>query len=100
MCYIGRPGHVHDACVFANSPIFTKGIKIFPNNMAHTSNGDNKIYIFLISNAAYPLIDWLMKPSPWNVLSDHSTFNYHLSSARMSVERAFSILKGMWRIVC
>lgn len=60
-----------------------------------------KTNLHLISNAAFPLLTWIMKPYP--ISNDMSlaqrNFNYRLSSARMTVENSFGRLKGRWRIL-
>jgi len=57
--------------------------------------------LHIISDAAFPLLTWVMKPYP--ISNDMSlaqrNFNYRLSSARMTVENSFGRLKGRWRIL-
>lgn len=57
--------------------------------------------LHIISDAAFPLLTWVMKPYP--ISNDmslaQSNFNYRLSSARMTVENSFGRLKGRWRIL-
>ena len=55
----------------------------------------------LFEDGAYPLLPWLLKPYPINVILNRSQrhLNKTLSSARSTVERAFAILKGRWRIL-
>ena len=94
----GWPGSVHDARVFQNSGIFKKGTtgKLFPN-WPLDMNGTN-VPIFLIGDAAYPLLPWLMKPFPGTDLDEQTyLFNKALSTARMPVENTFGRLKGRWR---
>ena len=60
---------------------------------------DVKVQCHLIADSAFPLDRTLMKPFP--VRSDMprnlSLFNYRLSRARCSVERAFGLLKNRFR---
>lgn len=64
--YIGWPGSVHDAHVFAHSSVYKmvinskllQGEKILING--------KQIPLFLIGDLAYPLASWLMKPFPHN----------------------------------
>ena len=53
----------------------------------------------LISDGAYPSTSWQLKPYPFTIpLNDaQKKFNKKLSSARVTVERAFGLLKGPWR---
>ena len=55
----------------------------------------------LFGDGAYPLLPWLLKPYPINVILNRSQrhLNKTLSSARSNVERAFAILKGRLRIL-
>ena len=55
--------------------------------------------LFLVANAAYPLLPWVMKPLPDNgqLHEERAHYNYRLSRARMVVENAFGRLKGRWR---
>ena len=97
--YIGWPGRVHDARVFANSMIYRKAERqaLFPNDMVNIEG--EQVPIVLLGDPAYPLMTWLMKPFSDNGrLTDSQTrFNYRLSKARMVVENAFGRLKGRWR---
>ena len=56
---------------------------------------------YLVGDAAYPLADWLIKPFPYenNMQFRPKIFNLALSQARVSIERAFGMLKGRWRLL-
>uniref|UniRef100_A0A1A8KU29 DDE Tnp4 domain-containing protein n=1 Tax=Nothobranchius kuhntae TaxID=321403 RepID=A0A1A8KU29_NOTKU len=98
--YVGWPGRTHDARVLSNSTIFIKAEQqdgyLFP--MSRDISGV-EVPVHLIGNAAYPLKKWLMKgfTQHHRLTPEQSTFNYHLSSARMVVENAFGRLKGRWK---
>ena len=96
---VGWPGKVHDARVFSNSSLYKKGTDgtLFPESQARNING-TAVPAFIIADAAYPLLPWVMKPFPdnGNLPSQKSHFNYRLSRARMVVENAFGCLKGRW----
>ena len=53
----------------------------------------------ILGDGAYPPTTWQVKPYSFNLnLSDtEKSFNKHLYSARVTVERAFGVLKGRWR---
>ena len=97
--YIGWPGRVHDARVFANSKIFRKAEDntLFPNYIVNIEGV--QMPIVLLGDPAYPLMTWLMKPYSDNghLTGGQTRFNYRLSKARMVVENAFGRLKGRWR---
>ena len=99
--YVGWPGKVHDARVFRNSSIYTKGCQgtLFPPRPRNINGTD--VPLVILGDPAYPLLPWLMKPFPDNGrLSDgQKTFNYRQSRARMVIENAFGRLKGRWRVL-
>ena len=74
-------------------------VRILPN----TESADNELYQISLksSKISYPFLSWLLKPCPINAMLNRSQrhFNKTLSSARSTVERAFAILKGRWRIL-
>ena len=53
----------------------------------------------MLGDGAYSLLPWLIKPYNFGPALTHSEklFNKKLSSARVTVERAFGILKARWR---
>jgi hypothetical protein len=94
---IGWPGSVHDARVFSNSAIFTKGNdqKLFPRELTKEINGE-EIPPLILADPAYPLLPWLLKGYPRNNAAQRreKVFNYRLSRARMTVENTFGRWKG------
>ena len=97
--YIGWPGRVHDARVFANSSLYHRGNNktLFPNWVEKISGTD--VPIVLLGDPAYPLLPWLMKafPDTGNLTRQQKKFNYRLSKARVVVEHSYGKLKGRWR---
>lgn len=96
---IGWPGRVHDARVFANSTLYTKGEHglLLPTR-PRIINGV-EVPLLLLGDPAYPLLPWLLKPFSDNgrLSEEQVSFNYRLSRARMVIENAFGRLKGRWR---
>ncbi|XP_045179625.2 uncharacterized protein LOC123539178 [Mercenaria mercenaria] len=97
--YVGWPGSVHDARVFANSPIARKlsTATAFDNRMENI-NGTQVPY-YIIGDPAYPILPVLMKAfaNTDQLTDDQRKFNITLSGARVVVENAFGRLKGRWR---
>lgn len=85
--YIGAPGRQHDARVFRNSPLFGQ-INDLVSGEYH-----------LLGDAAYPLKNNLITPFRDNghLTSRQHHFNTRLSSARVTIERTFGLLKGRFR---
>ena len=52
----------------------------------------------IVGDAAYPMKPWLMRPyTGANLTPKEKAFNYHHSSVRIVVEKAFGQLKARWR---
>lgn len=98
---IGYPGSMHDARVLRNSELFRKveNGNILREPVVNINGND--IRPLLLGDGAYPLLPWLLKPYPNNIVLNPTQrrFNKVLSSARVTVERAFGVLKGRWRIL-
>ena len=86
--YVGWPGSVHDARVFANSDLLSR---IEQNPFHLIPNG-----CFMVGDAAYPLSSFMMTPyrgiAGMNQLKHR--YNYVQSATRIVIERAFGVLKG------
>lgn len=55
---------------------------------------------YILGDPAYTLSNWLMKPyTHLTKVKVEKDFNYQLSRARVTIERAFGLLKGHWRIL-
>ena len=86
--YIGWPGRVHDARVFANSSLYQRGqSKTLLPDWKEMIAGRN-VPLVLLGDPAYPLLQWLMKAFPDNgrLSRQEKHFNYCLSRARVVVE--------------
>ena len=99
--YVGWPGSVHDARVFAHSPIYKQITEqeLLPGNRTMLMNSI-EVPLYLIGDSAYPIQTWLMKPFPHNtqnLTNEKKTYNYRLSRARIVVENAYGRLKARWR---
>ncbi|XP_041376825.1 protein ANTAGONIST OF LIKE HETEROCHROMATIN PROTEIN 1-like [Gigantopelta aegis] len=97
----GWPGSVHDARVLGNSNLYSQCEKGTCFSQPKTPIGGVDMSPFLIGDAAYPLLSWLMKPfrQTMETHDDIKHFNYRLSRARMVVENAFGRLKGRFRLL-
>lgn len=86
---MGNVGSVHDARVFRLSKVhdYTKDSSKCPNN-SH-----------IIGDAAYTINKHLRVPYRDNghLTLKQKNFNFCLSSARMSIERSFGLLKGRFK---
>ena len=99
--YVGWPGSVHDARVFANSGLYRRGQtkSLFPSWTETLGPGNKEVPLVYLGDPAYPLLDWLMKafPDTGHLTPEQRYFNYRLSSARVIVEHAYGKLKDRWR---
>ena len=87
--YGGWAGSVHDAQVFQNSSIFRK----FTSGLYAGC--------VLLADAAYPLAVWCLTPFERKQQQPlhEANYNFWHSSARMTVERAFGVLKKRFPIL-
>ena len=97
--YVGWPGRVHDARVFANSSLYQRGQTNSLLSSQPKSIAGRDIPLVILGDPAYPLLTWLMKAFPNNghLSQQQKTFNYRLSRARVVVEHCYGRLKGRWR---
>ena len=97
--YVGWPGRVHDARVFANSSLFRRGEAqtLFPDWKERIDDID--VPLVMLGDPAYPLLSWLMKAFQDNgsLTRSEKRFNYRLSKTRVVVEHTYGRLKRRWR---
>ena len=95
----GYPGSIHDARVLRDSSLYAlseqKRLLVNPVKVVEGF----RVRPLLIGDGAYPPLTWLVKPFPYhlNLAQRQKKFNKNLSSARVSVEQAFGLLKARWR---
>lgn len=84
--FIGKPGRMHDARVFAASGLEGILSMLPPEN-------------HVLGDSAYPLKSYVMRPyrDSGHLTDVQRRFNTRLSSARAVIERAFGRLKGKFR---
>ncbi|XP_031328585.1 putative nuclease HARBI1 [Photinus pyralis] len=88
-CFIGFPGSVHDARVFSKS-----GMQERCNNDQFFPNDSH-----ILGDSAYPLSQHVLVPYKDNghLTRKQTKFNVIHASTRVTIERAFGLLKGRWR---
>ncbi|CAF1487329.1 unnamed protein product [Rotaria sordida] len=97
---IGAPGRCNDSSIYNNCslsnviqhPIYQNHFMMINNIMVHSH---------LIADSAFALSSNLMKPysDRPNMPKTQTLFNYRLSRARCSIERAFDSLKNRFRLL-
>ena len=95
----GFSGCMHDARALQHTALFRRGRQ--GEILSKLSDQINNVTIkpVLARDRAYPLSTWMMKPyvySP-NLTRAEKKIKKKLSSARVSSERAFGLLKARWR---
>ena len=81
-----------------HSSLYKKGIAgtLLPSHTSHICGVD--IPYFLVGDSVYPMLPWLMKPFPQNLLNaEKRKYNYRVSCGRIVVKNTFGRLKGGWR---
>ena len=98
---VGFPGNSHDSVILQSTELWHE---VTENNvitsMAKTIEG-TEVYPMILGDSAFPFRIWLMKPyTHANLKPVEANFNYHLSRARMVIERAFGQLKISNQNIC
>lgn len=99
--YVGEPGSVHDTRVLHKSKLWdqARGGHIFQSPVVMA---DGVAFTpFILGDAGYPLLPWLMTPflTTQALSAAQRNYNHWHSSTRMVVERAFGMLKNRWRLL-
>ena len=95
----GFPEGCRDAGNFRNTSLYTqtKNGEILkkPEDVIENS----RVRPLVLGDGAYPLLPWLIKPDNFGpaLTRSEKLFNKKLCSARVTIERAFGILKARWR---
>ena len=99
--YVGEPGSVHDTRVLHKSKLWDRASKGQILREPTVLVEGIPFKPFLLGDAGYPLLPWLMTPFLANQSLSQAQQNYNFwhSSTRMVVERAFGMLKNRWRLL-
>eukprot|EP00794_Sanderia_malayensis_P020755 gene20755-22781_t len=98
----GYPGSVHDSRMLRNSWLYNAANNEDILDAPHWfMNESVHLKPYLVGGVAYPFSRWLMKSFPYRKsMPEHqNAFNLALSQARVSIERAFGVLKERWRVL-
>ena len=96
----GFPGIAHVVRVLRNSKLYYNADKGNILQAHVVTIGGRGIRPYPVGDSAYPQAPWLIKPFPEGTRNpEEQTFNKELSRARVTVERAFGILKSRWRVL-
>ncbi|XP_010905715.1 protein ALP1-like isoform X1 [Elaeis guineensis] len=97
----GWPGSMNELLVLHNSGFFKlceKGARLNGKKMELSEGSEVREYI--IGDASFPLLPWLLTPYQGKDLSDSRVeFNKRHCATRMVAQRALARLKDMWKIV-
>ncbi|XP_008794844.2 protein ALP1-like [Phoenix dactylifera] len=97
----GWPGSINDFLVLQNSDFFKlceKGLRLNGKKLELPEGSEVGEYI--IGDAGFPLLPWLVTPYQGKDLPDSKTeFNRKLSATGMVAQRALARLKDTWKII-
>ena len=98
---IGHPGSLHDVRILILSNLCTRAEREEILKTPSKIIDGFSVRPLLLSDSAYPMTLWQVKPFSFtlNLTEREKLFNKHLSSARVTVEQAFSVLKGCFRML-
>lgn len=99
---LGSTGRESDAGIFGRSKLYEmldNNSIGFPGN-TNLPNSETNLPNFIVSDEAFPLKSYLMRPYPGKHLShEEKVYNYRLSRARRVVENTFGIMCSRWRLL-
>ncbi|KAK7149295.1 hypothetical protein R3I94_008810 [Phoxinus phoxinus] len=100
---VGDFGKSSDGGVYSNSTLGRamkeKTLSVPEEKCLPGAEDLGRLPYVMVGDAAFPLKPYLMRPYPGkNLERRKANFNYRLSRARMTVEKAFGILSSRWRI--
>ncbi|XP_010920696.2 protein ALP1-like [Elaeis guineensis] len=97
----GWPGSMNDFLVLQNSDFFKlceKGLRL--NGKKLELSDGSELGEYIIGDAGFPLLPWLVTPYQGKDLSDSKTeFNRQHSATEMVAQRALARLKDTWKII-
>ena len=98
----GFPGSVHDSRINRNTRLYQDAMdeRILQSPLFKLSKSSS-LKPYLVGDADYPKNDRSIKPFAYSQNMDDAErlFNLSLSQASVTIERAFGILKGGWRLL-
>ena len=102
---VGGQGHMSDAQIYLETSLreaFEDGTinRPAPCPLTDDADDDTPVPYFLVSDDAFALKDYCMKPFSRNTMAPRELiFNYRLSRARRVVENAFGLLAQRFRVM-
>ena len=97
---VGAPGRCNDSSVYSRSTLYDVIQNSIHRNY-YLIESNVTIYAHFIADSAFALHSTLMKPycEKSNMSRKECMFNYRLSRARSTVERAFGMMKNRFRCI-
>ena len=97
---VGIPGSLRDARVLGNTSVYHSAEQGDVLQVPKITIDGQEIRPYLVGDSAYPQAPWLTKPYPEGTNDpEEISFNKELNRAQVTVERAFDMLKGRWRVL-
>ena len=94
----GQPGNCRDSALLQSTSLWESMYDIC--HLKSTMLGDVLVPSLILGDGAFPFRTYMMKRfSQSNLNIEQKTFNKKLSSAKMSVENAFGMLKARFRVL-
>ncbi|XP_067648012.1 uncharacterized protein [Eurosta solidaginis] len=97
--HCGSPGRCNDSSIFERSSLKRELQECALLDEMSWYHGRTKIPVHIISDSAFRLSQYVMKPYPYNIENSaaQKLFNYRLSKCRRVVENAFGHYKARFR---